>query len=190
MQIIKERNTNRAVLMFADDAALTLDASGLTAPDLTVSDVSSETHKIVSGNEPALPLYWVAGALAYDSGYWYVFDQVTYDNFVAQARALYEKKAHENAVRVQASIMAATQARLDDFARTRNYDGILSLCTYATSTNPTFAKEGQYGVNMRDATWAKLYEMLAEVEAGIRPVPTGYVDIEAELPVLDWANIL
>lgn len=87
---------------------------------------------------------------------------------------------------IHSVVVAATQKRLDDFARTRNYDGILSLCTYATSTNPTFAKEGQYGVNMRDATWAKLYEMLAEVEAGIRPVPTGYVDIEAELPVLGW----
>lgn len=93
---------------------------------------------------------------------------------------------HPSPEELQAEIVTATQQRLDDFARTRKYDGILSLCTYATSTNHAFAKEGQYGVNMRDATWAKLYEMLAEVEAGIRPVPTGYVDIEAELPVLGW----
>lgn len=186
MQIIKEKNTNRAVLMFADNVMLTLDASGLTSPDLTVSDVSTWTHEIVVGDTPVPPLYWVAGALAYDSGYWSVLDQATYDAFVGQAQALYEKDAQENAARVVSEIVAATQQRLDDFARTRNYDGILSLCTYATSTNPTFAKEGQYGVNMRDATWAKLYEMLAEVEAGIRPVPTGYVDIEAELPVLGW----
>lgn len=89
---------------------------------------------------------------------------------------------------IQAEIVTSTQQRLDDFARTRKYDGILSLCTYATSTNHAFAKEGQYGVNMRDATWAKLYEMLAEVEAGTRPMPTGYADIELELPILDWAN--
>ena len=87
---------------------------------------------------------------------------------------------------IQQEIVEATQQRLDDFARTRNYDGILSLCTYATSTNPTFAKEGQYGVNMRDATWAKLYEMLAEVEAGTRPMPSSYADIESELPALGW----
>ena len=91
---------------------------------------------------------------------------------------------------IRSEIVADTQSHLDDFARTRTYDGILSLCTYATSTNPTFAKEGQYGVNIRDATWTKLYEVLAEVEAGTRPAPTGYVDIESELPILDWSNII
>ena len=89
---------------------------------------------------------------------------------------------------IQSEIVAATQARLDDFARTRNYDGILSACTYATSTVPKFQSEGQYCVDARDSTWAKLYEMLAEVEAGTRPVPTGYADIEPELPVLAWPN--
>lgn len=88
--------------------------------------------------------------------------------------------------RLQTAIVQATQQRLDDFARTRNYDGILSVCTYATSTVPRFATEGQYAVNVRDATWAKLYEMLADVEAGTRPVPTGFADIEPELPALEW----
>lgn len=87
---------------------------------------------------------------------------------------------------LQTEIVTATQQRLDDFARTRNYDGILSLCTYATSTVQKFKAEGQYGVTARDATWAKLYEMLAEVEAGTRPMPTGFEDIEPELPVLAW----
>lgn len=83
-------------------------------------------------------------------------------------------------------IVNATQLRLDDFAKTRNYDGILSLCTYATSTVPKFQTEGQYGVTARDDTWAKLYEIMAEVEAGTRPMPEGYSDIEPELPLLKW----
>lgn len=90
------------------------------------------------------------------------------------------------ALRVKDEIISSTQRRLDEFAQTRKYDGILSLCTYATSTVPKFQQEGQYGVNARDATWAKLYEMLAEVEAGQRPVPSGYADIEDELPALEW----
>ena len=72
------------------------------------------------------------------------------------------------------------------FARTRNYDGILSACTYATSPTPKFQTEGQYCVVARDATWARLYEILGEVEAGTRPVPSGYADIAPELPVLVW----
>ena len=87
---------------------------------------------------------------------------------------------------LQQSIVDATQQRLDDFARTRNYDGILSLCTYATSAVPKFRAEGQYGVEARDATWAALYQIMAEVEAGTRPAPSGYADIEPELPVLEW----
>jgi nitrate reductase beta subunit len=87
---------------------------------------------------------------------------------------------------LQRQIANQTQVRLDDFAKTRNYDGMLSLCTYATSTNPKFAAEGQYGVEARDATWAALYEMLAEVEAGTRPIPSGFADIEPELPELIW----
>lgn len=84
------------------------------------------------------------------------------------------------------AIVASTQRRLDDFARTRNCDGILSACTYATSTVPKFAAEGQYCVAQRDATWATLYTILAEVEAGTRPVPSGYADIEQDLPALTW----
>ena len=87
---------------------------------------------------------------------------------------------------LQASIVTATQLRLDSFAQTRNYDNILSACTYASSSVPRFQAEGQTCVNQRDATWAKLYEIMAEVQAGTRPMPTGYTDIESELPVLVW----
>lgn len=87
---------------------------------------------------------------------------------------------------LQDSIMTATQARLDAFAKTRNYDSHLSLCTYATDPNPNFRAEGQYGVEIRSITWAKLYEILAEVQAGVRPVPAGFQDIESDLPVLEW----
>lgn len=91
--------------------------------------------------------------------------------------------------RILQDVITQTQARLDDFAKTRLYDGILSLCTYATSTNPKFQAEGQYGVEARDATWAKLYEMLAEVEAGTRPMPEGFADVEPELPALSWPEV-
>jgi hypothetical protein len=87
---------------------------------------------------------------------------------------------------VQAEIVDATQKRLDDFARTRNYDGILSACTYASSSVPKFAAEGQYCVDARDNTWATLYTILGEVQAGTRPVPTGFDDIVGDLPTLEW----
>lgn len=90
------------------------------------------------------------------------------------------------AERIIPAIQSAVQGRLDAFAQTRRYDGILSACTYATSTVPQFRADGQYCVQVRDATWAKCTEILAAVQAGTRPLPGGYSDIEAELPVLEW----
>lgn len=86
-----------------------------------------------------------------------------------------------------ATYTAAIQKHLDTFARTRNYDDILSAATYATSQVPKFKAEGQYAVEARDATWAKCYEILAAVEAGSRPMPT-LDELLAELPVLTWPN--
>lgn len=106
----------------------------------------------------------------------------------AEWDAMEAEEAAKAGERLMQSIVDATQQRLDDFARTRNYDGILSLCTYATSANPKFKQEGLYGVEVRDSTWAKLYEILAEVESGVRPIPSGYAEIESELPQLAWPN--
>ena len=82
---------------------------------------------------------------------------------------------------------AAIQKRLDDFARQRNYDSILSACTYATSTVVKFKAEGQACVNLRDATWSAAYDILAQVQSGTRPMPASITDIEADLPALGWS---
>jgi hypothetical protein len=87
----------------------------------------------------------------------------------------------------RAAFTRAIQWRLDDFARTRDYDNILSAATYATSTAPKFQAEGQYAVEARDATLLKGYEILNAVLAGERPMPT-LDDLMAELPVLAWPD--
>lgn len=96
-----------------------------------------------------------------------------------ETKSLNEKKA---------ALVTQLQKRLDDFARTRNYDGILSAASYATSTNPKFSLEGQYCVQLRDDTWAKAYQILSEVEAGTRPAPESIEDFESELPTMAWPN--
>lgn len=86
---------------------------------------------------------------------------------------------------IVAVVTQAVQQRLDDFARTRNYDGILSAATYATSGVQKFAAEGQYAVQARDAAWAACYQIMADVQAGTRAMPT-IEQVLAELPALEW----
>lgn len=89
---------------------------------------------------------------------------------------------------IKKEIIDKTQERLDKFAQSRGYDNMFSLCTYAVSTNPKFQAEGQRGIELRDAMWAKLAQILEEVESGQSPIPKGYEDIEPELPELTWPD--
>lgn len=80
----------------------------------------------------------------------------------------------------------AIQQRLDDFARTRNYDDIKSAVSYAGDPDPVFSAEGQACRNLRSATWRAAHNILAQVQAGTRPMPQSIADIEADLPALVW----
>lgn len=86
----------------------------------------------------------------------------------------------------------AVQQTLDNKARTRGYDGILSLCTYAVSSNPKFAAEGQAGVAWRDAAWTALYTYQSQVAAATLPAPTTHdeamVAALARLPGMSWPD--
>lgn len=75
----------------------------------------------------------------------------------------------------------AVQQRLDDFAKTRGYDGILSAASYATSSVAKFAAEGQYAIEARDATWVKFYEIIGQTIPSLD-------ELMAQLPVLSWKN--
>lgn len=95
-------------------------------------------------------------------------------------------EAKEVVQTLRSNIINSVQVRLDEFAQTRNYDGILSACTYATSTISAFQQEGQRCLQLRDETWAAVYAILADVHAGIRRMPTNFADIETLLPPLSW----
>lgn len=75
------------------------------------------------------------------------------------------------------------QLRLDAMAKQKGYDNIVSVCSYATSKKR--AAEAQHAVDVRDAAWDKCYEILDEVIAGTRPVPT-LEEVLAELPSMAW----
>ncbi len=79
---------------------------------------------------------------------------------------------------------AAIQRALDAFAQTRGYDGIVSACSYATSSNARYAAEADYCVRLRDDTWAKCYELFDGIRAGGKEFPRAEAFL-ALLPVSD-----
>lgn len=86
---------------------------------------------------------------------------------------------------VKRDLKAAVHAHMDATVRVRNYDSIMSCCTYHSSTDPAFAAEGTAALLWRDAVWRHCYEVLADYEAGLRPIPTAE-ELIAELPALIW----
>lgn len=140
-------------------------------------------HDLATDTQPTfdpITQLCVAGPIEFDGSYhetWTLLDLP--EEAIANNRANAAKTLQE-------AVVTATQARLDTWAKEKNYDGILSACTYASSTVLMFQADGQLAVNNRDATWSTLYTILAGVQAGTRPMPTGFADIEPLLPVLTW----
>lgn len=94
-----------------------------------------------------------------------------------------DQKLKEQREAMKTTFVAAVQNYLDDQAQVLLYDGILSLCTYALSTNTKFAAEGKAGVKLRDDCWSSLYKLLDDVNAGRKPIPK-IEDYLKELPKL------
>ena len=70
---------------------------------------------------------------------------------------------------------AEVQARLDTAAQARNYDGIVSACSYAGFPN-AFQSEGIAFGQWRSAVWAFVYAAQQQPPAGPAPSPTQFAD--------------
>lgn len=82
-------------------------------------------------------------------------------------------------------IKAEAQRLLDEWARSRYYNDINSLCGFVNSTNTKFATEAARGVVVRDQTWTALDLILTDVLAGTRSIPT-VVEAITEVPSITW----
>ena len=87
--------------------------------------------------------------------------------------------------KMQAQFTAIVQEWLDKTVQQRGYDNIHTACTYAYSTDATFAAEGAACVTWRDKVWRYCYGVLDKVLAGERAVPTAE-ELISELPKLEW----
>ena len=77
------------------------------------------------------------------------------------------------------------QKYLDTTAQGRRYDNIFTAISYVNSTDETFAREAKACLEWRDKVWRTCYNVLDDVEAGLREIPT-IEELMAELPVIEW----
>lgn len=83
------------------------------------------------------------------------------------------------------SLEYVTQKHLDEFAKQKGYDNIISVCTYATSSNIARALEGQKAVDNRDLVWDHYFSKLELYTQPNAVLPT-VEEYIATLPVLSW----
>lgn len=127
------------------------------------------THKEVRDSEPTL----VDGVWTLGKSYELLTDNEK-QAYIKQQSRVYELKV---------------QKHMDEKVAEREYDSMISACTYATSSNPKYGPEGQACLQWRDAVWDKCYQVLAEVQAGTRQPPE-IQELIDELPELVWPQTM
>ena len=107
-----------------------------------------------------------------------------------QTRAEIEAEAPRIFLResgIQKRLTDAVQNWMDRRAQERGYDNIASACSYIQSTDDVFQAEAEVCVAWRDRVWRYCYNVLDEVMAGRRSIPTVeelLAELDAELPLV------
>lgn len=87
---------------------------------------------------------------------------------------------------LQAAYTQYVQDKMDKAAQAYpyRYDNIASAASYKGSTDEKFNKEGTAFSDWRDKVWRKCFDILDDVLAGKRFLPT-FAELDAELPQLE-----
>lgn len=87
---------------------------------------------------------------------------------------------------IQAQLEQGIEAWMNTVVAERHYNSIdTCIARYTDSSNPKYAQEAKAVKDWNTAIWDKCWDILAEVKAGTRPIPT-LEEVIAELPVLVW----
>ena len=119
------------------------------------------------------------------------YPDVFFENIIDGIDTLLAKKEEREYVEptraeIQKRLTDGVQNWMDNIVQERNYDNVHTCVgTYLYSPVEKFRLEAEAVRDWVSYVWAKCYEILAQVEAGERDIPT-LEEVIAELPVLVW----
>ena len=86
---------------------------------------------------------------------------------------------------IKVLIGSAVDNYTNTVAVARGYTSIVSACSYIASGNAAWKADAQAAIAWRDAVWAYVYQLQADVVAGTATVPE-IPDLLAALPKIGW----
>lgn len=115
-----------------------------------------------------------------------IFNQTSNEWFVDYQVVDLSQEELSEAIAVYNKLVSdVVQRHLNIEAQKREYDDILSLCSYRDSSNPLFAAEANVGYQWRDDVWAYCENVRKAVLSGQRDAPTAD-ELISELPKPIW----
>lgn len=88
---------------------------------------------------------------------------------------------------IQSICYSYTQVMLNDFAREKGYESILSATSYVSSSNTNYQQEGKRCVEIRDNVWEDFFKLFEDILNKKTPQPKCWNDVKAQLPPLTWS---
>lgn len=98
-----------------------------------------------------------------------------------------EEKHIDRVKRVESckqEILTFTQEYLDDFAKTKHYDSILSVISYLDSTVEEYRNDAMRCRDLRDSIWAITVDTITKIDFRMEHIE----DFKILLPKLTWNN--
>lgn len=104
---------------------------------------------------------------------------------LSMAKKLNLTPANFGVENLQQKYTKLVQNYMDKAVQVKGYDDVFTCVSYVDSTDEIFKREANIVLAWRDKVWRMCYEVLAEVKAGKRAVPSE-AELLAMLPKLEW----
>lgn len=118
---------------------------------------------------------------------WVTCPDVCKNNWSYKDGHFFEPDLRKTPEELQVFYTRLVQEMMDEKVKERYYDGIVSACSYASSSCPRFANEASACILWRDAVWSKCVELINAMKSGEMDV-LSKEDFLSMLPTLNWSD--